>query len=199
VADWAVLGPFSIPGTGLVLGKRVTHTQTRSSMRSTLAAICLVLAATGAEAQPIGTPVNSSILRVDLLGVAVRSGSQRDFAIGDARHWVAYQGYDQLSERNFFALTGHDELAARSGKRKRRKMTRLILGGVGAVAGGFLVGTAFGDTGFDRPNMAPVLAGGLLTSAGLATIGFTAATWNRRTVPYWMASEIATGHNASHR
>ncbi len=134
---------------------------------------------------------------IDLLGLQLVNATGNDATLGHSRHWAAYQGYDQVAESDFFARAGYDELAKKAQRSRRNKFIAIGLGGLGVVAGSFMIasGKDAHDPGRMKSSVRPYVLGGLMITAGSGTIGFSVMGMQRRSVSYRIAHDVATEYN----
>lgn len=117
--------------------------------------------------------------------------------LGYSRHWTAYQGYNSISESNFFELADQSTLARQARRAKSNKFIALGLGSLSVIAGTVLLasGNGFHESGGLNFSMGPKILGGFLIATGGGTLGFAAVRMQHRKAPYWVAQEVAREYN----
>jgi len=140
---------------------------------------------------------NQTSLHIELPGLQAVNNYGDTVTLGDSRHWTAYRGYTRLSESDFFALADQNALAQSAKRAKRARYLAIGLGGLSFISGALLFGSG---GGFDRSgnldmSMQPQIIGGLMMSAGGLSMGYGVLSMRQRSVPYWMAQEVADDYN----
>ncbi|MEM6648073.1 MAG: hypothetical protein AAF730_17655 [Bacteroidota bacterium] len=140
---------------------------------------------------------NQTSLHIELPGLQAVDSYGGTVTLGDSRHWTAYRGYTRLSESDFFALANQDALAQSAKRTKRTRHLAIGLGGLSVITGALLFGSSggFDSAGNLDTSMRPQIIGGLLMGAGGVSIGLGAIGLTQRSVPYWMAQEVADEYN----
>ncbi|MEM1094843.1 MAG: hypothetical protein AAGJ10_09595 [Bacteroidota bacterium] len=136
-------------------------------------------------------------LHIELPGLQAVSSYGDTVTFGDSHHWTAYRGYTRLSESDFFALANQDALAQSAKRTKRARYLAIGLGGLSFISGALLFGSGggFDSAGNLNTSMRPQIIGGLLMGAGSVSVGLGAIGLTQRSVPYWMAQEVADDYN----
>ena len=135
-------------------------------------------------------------LTVELPGLQLMTESGEEVSLGYSRHWIPYRGYERISERQFFQMTGNMELAQKVQRARKNKLLMLGLGGLSFIAGtALMISGSRKASQFNGSQMGPMMAGGLLVAVGGGTMGFTAARMQLQETPYWIARDVASAYN----
>lgn len=147
--------------------------------------------------QDVQQAFTQASLRVELPGLQVVNNYGETVTLGDSRHWTAYRGYARLSESDFFALADQGALAQSAKRSKRTRQLAIGLGGLSVITGALLFGSGggFDSAGNLDMSMRPQIIGGMMMAAGGLSLGYGIVSMHQRSVPYWMAQEVADDYN----
>ncbi len=175
-------------------------TMTLRSITTLLVLVFLSMPAAGQSLESLSAGqqalLKNQSLTVELPGLQLMTESGEEVSLGYSRHWIPYRGYERISERQFFQMTGNMELAQKVQRARKNKLLMLGLGGLSFIAGtALMISGSRKASQFNGSQMGPMMAGGLLVAVGGGTMGFTAARMQLQETPYWIARDVASAYN----
>lgn len=136
---------------------------------------------------------NKQKLTIEAWGSGRGSYGSGNISYTYSTKWSAYQGFNRISEGDFYTMTGHYDLAEelKIYKKKGKKYRWIGIGGI--IGGGIL---AIGGASMENPSLALVLGGlGIEVLGGAFLItSFDINSSNLK--PYGVASGIADEFNS---
>jgi hypothetical protein len=133
---------------------------------------------------------NKQKLSLELVGVGMGSYGSGSISYSSWTKWKASQGFNPISESEFYKITGYEDLASKSKKREKTGKT-LKWTGLGLGVGGCVVMFAT----MNSDSSAPLIAG---ASAALVGVGLMYGSMGINTSnmkPYGVASGMADEYN----